>query len=293
MGRVAVRADCLLCPEATEAGELCRLSFGTIVRCQDCGLVRVHPPRSPEQLMDLHRAPEYFAHPYFDARRDVSRDTLVAKQREILERLTGGRPPAGARLLDVGCDTGALLRVARDEFGLAVLGVEVSAEAARVAREEHGLEVQVGDLADLDLPAAGFDFITLVDVLEHLSDPRVLLGQVHRLLRPGGKVYRITPNHDALTHAIGLGLYRLLGARSRGLLERLYIPYHEFYFTRSTLSRLLSQAGLTVERLVGREFPLDEFGHGLLLKLGLLPVFALQALTGRRTLQEAVAVKRD
>ena len=283
--------SCLLCKGPTEMVELCQLSFGSIVRCQECGLVRVFPPRSADRLARLYSTPEAFHHPYYEARRDLSRDTLVAKQRALLNMIANGRTMKGARLLDIGCDTGALLVMARDEFGMEVLGLEVSQEAARVAHQEHGLDVVVGQITELELPDSKFDFITLVDVIEHVSDPSVLLSEVQRLLRSRGKVYIATSDHDALINTIGLALYRLLGARSWGLLEKLYIPYHEFYFTRSTLARLVEQSGLQIAYHAKREFPLNEFGHGLLLKLGLVPIFVLQRLTQRQTLQELIAKK--
>lgn len=270
--------------------ELCRLSFGSIVRCPECGLVRVFPPRSPEHLAHLHNTPGFFNAPYFD-RRDLSQDNFLEKNRVVLNLLVDGRSVRGAKILDIGCDTGSLLTVARDEFGMSGLGIEVSEHAARIAREEHGLKVLVGQVAELDLPRAHFDFIVLVDVVEHVSDPTALLGEVHRLLRDGGKVYIDTADSDALVNIIGILLCRLLGARAHHLLEnRLYIPYHEFYFNQATLARLVRLSGFEIIHQAKWELPFNEI-HGILFKLGLLPVFALQHVLGRQTLQRSVATK--
>jgi 2-polyprenyl-3-methyl-5-hydroxy-6-metoxy-1,4-benzoquinol methylase len=290
MGVIA-QPPCTLCGGGVQPNELVRLSFASVACCPRCRLVRTWPPRSGSELAALHADPGYFRHPYFEARRNLDRESLRAKHRELLRLLTKERSAKGLRLLDVGCDTGALLVVGRDEFGMEVAGVEVSPSAAETARREHRLEVHVGEITTLGLPAESFDLITLLDVIEHVSNPPVLLSELQRLLRPGGRLYIATADHDALINIIGLGLYRVFGKGCWPLLEKLYIPYHEFYFTKPTLARMVEGAGLRVELHRNREFPLDEFGHGLLLKAALIPIFILQRLVGRQTLQEVVAVR--
>ena len=282
---------CLICQKPTEMMELYRVSFGKIVRCTGCGLVHVWPPRTSQQLNDLHTAANYFQHPYFDARRHPGRENFMRKNHLLLERIAGNQPLAGKKLLDVGCDTGSLLVVARDEFGMDVLGIEVSEAAAKVAVEDHKLTVKVGDIIMLNLPENTFDMITAIDVIEHLSEPDKALEKLQTLLAPGGKLFISTADHDALINTIGLAMYRALGKYSMPVIEKLYIPFHEFYFTRPTLARLVEQAGFQIVRHAGTEFPLDEFGHGLVFKMGLIPIFALQKLVKRQTLQELLAVK--
>lgn len=271
--------------------ELCQLSFGTLVRCGECGLIRVFPPRSSQQLVAVHSRSEFFHHRYFETRRDLGQSSLVAQHCALLSHLTDGLTVNGARLLDVGCDTGSLMTVARDKFGMDVMGVEILEEAAHIARQQHGLDVVVGQLDELELPAAGFDLITLVDVIEHAADPEALLNEVARLLRTGGRVYIETSNGDALMYSMGLSLHQVASSWSKGLLERLFAPYHEFYFNQSTLARLVERSGLRVRHHVGREMSLDDFGARLALKAALAPIMLLQRLTSRPTLQEMTAVK--
>jgi len=235
----------------------------------------------------LHNTSEFFNDPYFD-KRDLDQERFVARKRSLLNLLTDGRTAKDARILDIGCDTGSLLTVARDEFGMVGLGVEVSDRAARIAREEHGLEVLVGQISDLKIPEMSFDFIVMEDVVEHVADPAAFLGKIYQLLRDGGKIYISTVEHDAFVNTIGLVLYRLLGSQVRGLIERrLYVPYHEFYFTKATLAQLVRQSRLQIVHHVKQEFPISEV-HGTLPRLVLMPVFALQHLLGRQTLQELV-----
>ena len=282
--------SCLLCGCTAAPTEICRTGFASIVRCISCGLVRTWPPRSRAELEALHSDAAYFFHPYFGARRDLGREALRKKHRDLLRSLIGSFTTKNLKLLDVGCDTGGLLTVARYDFGMEVMGVEISPTAAEVARSQRGLDVRVGELIEQAFPAESFDVITLMDVIEHVPDPAALLSETRRLLRPGGRLYIATADHNALINALGLVFYRLLGRISWPLLEKLYIPVHEFYFTRNTLRRLVQQARFHIIYHCNREFPLDEFGHGFLLKVALVPIFFLQKILNRQTLQEIVAV---
>jgi SAM-dependent methyltransferase len=286
-------ADCFSgqCPGPRQA--IAHPSFGTVARCRSCGVVRVDPPRSAQTMADLHRTPEYFNHPYFAARRDISNADLTRKHREMIEAMTAGGKRQGASLLDIGCDTGSLLCVARDEFGMTVTGLEISERAAEVARSRHGLNVAVGTMESAGLAPESFDYITMIDLIEHVSDPVGLLKSARRLLRPGGRIYIITPNHDALIHLIGIALDRITGRASRPLIDHLYIPWHEFYFDARTMAAAMRQAGLSLRSAASQEFPLDEFGHGTVLKAMLWPIFQVQWLVGRQSLLVAVAERTD
>lgn len=108
------------------------------------------------------------------------------------------------RWLDVGCGAGALMAAARRRRW-DVIGTEVAAGAAEAVRAQ-GFEVRTGELERLGLPAGGFDVISMVEVVEHVPDPRALLDAAGTLLRPEGAIYITTP------HARGVSA-RLLRTR--------------------------------------------------------------------------------
>lgn len=70
--------------------------------------------------------------------------------------------------------------------GWQTCGIEISPTAADYARQRFQLDVQIGDLLEIDLPAASFDLITMWDVLEHTFAPREVLAKSASLLKPGG-----------------------------------------------------------------------------------------------------------
>lgn len=111
------------------------------------------------------------------------------------------------RILEVGCGGGHVLRMFPHND---LVGVDVSGEMIRRAeRNLKGYRVALhkGELADLGLPAGGFDRIICTEVLEHVVDPSGLLGQMARLLAPGGRAVITVPN-DALIHRIKSAIVR-------------------------------------------------------------------------------------
>ena len=98
----------------------------------------------------------------------------------------------GARVLDVGCGSGALMAALRDERGVDAWGLELDGGnvAAAVAR---GLPVVQGD-ADIDLagyPDDSFDYAILSQTLQTTRKPHLVLDQ---LLRIGRRAFVSFPN---------------------------------------------------------------------------------------------------
>lgn len=203
----------------------------------------------------------------------------------------------GARLLDLGCGNGRVaIPLARR--GVAVTGVEMSEDWVAVARAWAMRDGVLARLIHADLRAipfpglaedASFDAILSIGVLfEHLpeSDEQAqrLLGELHRLLCPGGHCLIFISGFSSRTHPgayptePGTGaelrnLWTVRGPRSFRLIERRF-PTDESrfftryirvdpgrrpsesreilrYYTRSELSELLDEAGLSVRRRWG------------------------------------------
>lgn len=135
------------------------------------------------------------------------------------------------KVLDIGCGSGQFLYRMQQQ-GWQTHGVELSARAAEIGNTRHGLNIQAGTLLQAQLPAASFDYIRLNHSFEHLLDPRETLARIGELLAPQGLLFIGVPNVDGL-QARAFGRYWW----------NLGPPVHPFNYSRTTLSRLLSDAG--------------------------------------------------
>src|SRR5207248_1367135 len=108
---------------------------------------------------------------------------------ELFRRYVGG---PGRRVLDLGCRYGALTRTYAE--GNEVVGVDVDREALQEAAK-LGIETRWADVDEaLPFPGASFDVVVAGELLEHVRDPERLMGEVSRLLRPGGTFVGSVPN---------------------------------------------------------------------------------------------------
>ena len=109
----------------------------------------------------------------------------LASTRRLL-RAAGLAP--GARVLDAGCGLGASARLAAEEFGLILDGVDGSAEALQLARARSGsgrIRWHLAELARLPFETGIFDAILAECVLSTTERVEVL-RELARVLRPGG-----------------------------------------------------------------------------------------------------------
>jgi SAM-dependent methyltransferase len=202
-----------------------------IVRCGVCRHVYLDPRPADADLGRLYDE-EYYRgggdYSYADDREQGPAAALRAEARLArIERLV--RP---GRLLEVGCSFGAFLLAARRR-GWEVAGIDLSPYAVAAGRE-LGLDVREGTLESAPPPPGRTDVVYLAETVEHLSDPRATMRAAAAALRPGGIVVAATANHASLA--------RLLRGRRWGY----YMPGHLQYFTASSLSRLLADAGMPV-----------------------------------------------
>ena len=119
-----------------------------------------------------------------------SRDVL--RRRKLVYEALGAQP--GDRILDVGCGPGFYSRELLDKVGAdgSVTGVDQSPQMLGVARRRGegfgNARFEEGDATALPVESGGFDRALSVQVLEYVSDVGGALAEIHRALRPGGRV---------------------------------------------------------------------------------------------------------
>ena len=158
---------------------------------------------------------------------------------------TDGQPP---RLYDVGAGGGEFLAVARDDFGFTVAGNDIMEGAIAVARERSGVELDLGDLAQLD-HRDEYDAVTMWCVLAHVRNGEQLMREVHQMLAPGGLLYLQTP-HNTVPDRVALTARNATGGRASRLSDRRLAGHHRILHTRTSMTRLLERVGFTEIRIV-------------------------------------------
>jgi SAM-dependent methyltransferase len=163
-----------------------------LVRCAACGFTQ--PERLPvlpdffDRLYAQRWAPEWIAQEFESDYKDLIFQT-------VLDGLARRAPPGG-RLLDIGTHAGRFLHLAHGA-GWQPEGVELNARTAAFAQARTGWPVHRVNIDRLTFAGKRYGVVTLIDVLEHIPDPVVLLTRIREALSPGGWVAVKVPSGPA------------------------------------------------------------------------------------------------
>ncbi len=206
--------------------------------CRDCHLLYV-APRPTFDFMDRFYRRDYRR--FYDGISAVSEDYVRRRgwhetARTRLERYERFLP-RGGRLLDVGCGAGLFAALARDDRGLAAIGLEPDPAMRDWAGRELGLEVCAGSFGDGSVEGR-FDVVSAFHVVEHLHDQAAFFGFVRRHLEPGGVLLVEVPDVEGPWRDIGM-----------------FHIAHLFAFSPSTLRAMAARHGFEAVELGSRVDP--------------------------------------
>lgn len=160
-------------------------------------------------------------HWWFRGRRKILADLIAALDPPL---------PPGARVLDVGCGTGANAPVL-GAGGRFAVGLDRSATPLRLADAERGHDVRVrADAGALPFADGAFDLVVALDVLEHLDDDHAAARELLRVLRPGAPLIVFVP-----------ALRILWGLQDD-------VSHHRRRYRRGELVGVIRGAGFRIER---------------------------------------------
>jgi arsenite methyltransferase len=192
--------------------------------------------------------------------------TSVTKRDRVMELL---QPVPGERILDIGCGGGAFCRQIAPLVapGGSVVGIDNAQAAVDVALRLSALEdrslltFMQADGHDLPFADASFDAAVCISVLGFCQDPRQVLAEARRVLRPGGRFLVVNSDEDTRVYN---GRDRDLGRRiARAIADRSLDPW-----LGRRLAPMLTAAGfhLKQEKLLvdlEREFAAGTSGYAL------------------------------
>jgi SAM-dependent methyltransferase len=155
-------------------------------------------------------------------------------------------------VLDVGCGSGNFLRCMKEK-GFSAFGIEPSGSGSEYAREAHGVDIYRGMIEDYLSASSGrtFDVITLLNVLEHLTNPVQILLRLSRVLSSDGVMAIVVP--DARFHDLVGRLRRFAGVsdpywieQPNSFLSGFKLPDHLCSFQPNTITALVRRCGFRV-----------------------------------------------
>ncbi|HEU4372020.1 MAG TPA: cyclopropane-fatty-acyl-phospholipid synthase family protein [Telluria sp.] len=210
-------------------------------RQQDAEAIRYHYDVSNEFYAAWLDPAMVYSCAYFE---NGDEDLATAQRKKIDHILAKIDLRPGQTLLDIGCGWGALVIRAAERFGARCVGVTLSENQARLARErvaqaglQHLVEIRLQDYRDVD---GQFDRITSVGMFEHVGIAHLqeYFSRINALLAPGGVVM----NHGITTTDV----------HSRGtpygggeFIDRYVFPHGELAHL-GTVIRSMQEGGLEV-----------------------------------------------
>jgi SAM-dependent methyltransferase len=219
------------------------------------------------EIMHAHE----LRHWWFRGRRRVLVDLL---------RRHAAEQEGHVRILDYGCGTGGNLP-SYQTFG-SVYGVEPDLRAVQLAARRGGPVLSRASGTDLPFRPASFDVVVASDVLEHIDDDAGAVGEIARVLRPGGAFIFSVPAHPWLFGPHDAALFhrrRYVERGLRSLVEGTGLRIGRLSYWNSTLFPLYC-----AHRLLGR-FRGSPSGHS---DVHALPGLANELLTGILVVEAAL-----
>lgn len=154
----------------------------------------------------------------------ITRALSYGQDRRWKKRLVRmASPSPGMSVLDLATGTGDIAAACAD-YGATVVGLDVTKRMIELAHLKHGSRVRflVGDMLALPFPAASFDVVTTGYGLRNVPDLTAALGEIQRVLKPGGAILSLDFNRpsgrivravylmylDVVGGALGLFLHR-------------------------------------------------------------------------------------
>jgi 2-polyprenyl-3-methyl-5-hydroxy-6-metoxy-1,4-benzoquinol methylase len=177
---------------------------------------------------------------------------IIRKNYRYKLNLINGIVGSGNLVLELGSGSGNLTRLVEQKNDV----VTVDLQGANLT-----VDLQAGKLPCL---TQSFDIVTAIEVLEHILDVDRLLTDIHRVLKPGGRLILSTPNLASLGRRV------LLVAGKTPYVENFLYPGeagHLKHYTFSDVRYLLGKNRFHVEKLTGDVVVLPGWQSGILARI--------------------------
>lgn len=221
--------ECSLCGSSSRS-DIGQKRESFYVQCSSCGLIRISPHPTDEQLVDYYQN-------YLD--RGRAANPKKKRLRALIRAWFLRRLAPGNKFLEIGCNVGSMVNAAR-RVGCEGVGIDVSPAAIAIAQERWPECRFYNEPIEIFAERGEkFDIVFCTEVIEHIKDLHAFMSAFSKVLNPNAIVFFTTPdaghfslrNKDLLTWR-ELRPTQHLAIFNRSNFEQLFRKYDfsSFYF---------------------------------------------------------------
>jgi SAM-dependent methyltransferase len=204
-------------------------------KCINCGLVFLNPMPTEQELSAFYPQETYYSYHIDIFKKNPIKDFF----KKIFLMDNSVKEPkfnAPGKFLDIGCGNGWILY----QFilkGWQGYGVEPSKLGSEIGNKA-GLNIFNGELLSAEFENLKFDYVRSNHSFEHIHNPNEIINEIHRILKPNGKLLIGIPNINGINAKIFKKYWYYLGA-----------PVHTFNYNEKTITEILDKNGFKVEKI--------------------------------------------
>lgn len=223
-------------------------------QCSDCGFIFTSPQLTSASLAAIYNQNAGYVAHYRD-NNTPAMQALKASYKVEIARLEKFKQKG--KLLDVGCNNGLLLSLLKNQWQCT--GIDIDKNAIAQAKKCLGKRVKLinSSLHESHLPKANFDVIIMRGLIEHISNPRLLLKNANQLLKSGGVLFLNAPNIASICGRLYKKNFRMVDP-----------IHHIWYFSPQTIKRLLTDYGFRIASINYNYFNTPYFHVQDILQIG-------------------------
>lgn len=208
----------------------------SFVRCPKCGLVTQEPRILSEDIPKLY-PDNYYVHSASSKKKGIYSILKKRLDNSKIKRLSDFLPKDGT-IIEVGCGNGGfLLALEQARPDLSPIGIDIVDPGTL---DDSNVKFYAGQLEQQTIESGSVDLIFFDDLLEHVENPVLFLEACHRLLKPNGVVFGITPDHASLDRLIFQKYW-----------AGYHYPRHTFLFDHHNITQILNKANFGDVKLKG------------------------------------------
>lgn len=197
---------CTVCDATVSVEEACGPDYDchccgdqvfSLVKCSKCSTYYLNPRPTADALPIIYSSENYYSYSFSDEansivfRAKVNRDKQKVK--EIIE--FSSVPVSEMRVIDIGAGDGSFLS-AFEQSGFkpeSLCGLELNQSAVENLNSK-GFQGIFGRVEETEFPENFFDCVAMIQVIEHITSPKLVIQNLHRSMKPGGILLLETPN---------------------------------------------------------------------------------------------------